>query len=268
MKGSAMKQLTSVLLIVAACIAMPAHAGRPCEEAQPKADVTVKAMELALKARTALESSGAQVALIARVGQDLSKYNLRYSHLGIVWRDHPQGRWLVMHELNSCGTAGSALYNEGLGNFFLDDMFAFETLIVVPNAATQAKLAQLLASDAPLKFHGPQYNMVAYAFSSKYQNSNQWVLELLAAASATDAKIDSRDQAQAWLKMAGYQPITLNIPAMTRLGGRMFRANIAFDDHPTDRRMAGQIDTVTVDSIVRFLEGRERDLTKTVLSVK
>jgi hypothetical protein len=267
MKGSAMKQLTSLLLIVVACVAIPAHAGRPCQEAQPKAEQVGQALELALKARTTLEASGAQVALIARVGQDLSKYNLRYSHLGYVWRDHPKGRWLVMHELNNCGTALSALYNEGLGNFFMDDMFAFETLIVIPNAQTQAQLVQLLASDAPLKFHGAQYNMVAYAFSSKYQNSNQWVLELLAAASATDVQIDNRDQAQAWLKMAGYQPITLHIPTATRLGGRMFRANIAFDDHPFDRRMAGQIDTVTVDSIVRFMERRERDVTKTVLSV-
>jgi len=37
----------------------------------------------------------------------------------------------------------------------------------------------------------------------------------------------------------------------------MFKANIAFDDHPFDRRMAGQIDTVTVDSVFRFMEQRE-----------
>jgi hypothetical protein len=33
----------------------------------------------------------------------------------------------------------------------------------------------------------------------------------------------------------------------------MFRANIAFDDQPFDRRMAGQIDTVTVESVLRFV---------------
>jgi hypothetical protein len=37
----------------------------------------------------------------------------------------------------------------------------------------------------------------------------------------------------------------------------MFRANIAFDDHPFERRMTRQIDVVTVDSIVRFMRQRE-----------
>ncbi|WP_229458757.1 DUF2145 domain-containing protein [Massilia glaciei] len=40
----------------------------------------------------------------------------------------------------------------------------------------------------------------------------------------------------------------------------MFRANIAFDDHPFGRRMAGQIDTVTVESIVRFIRARDPDM--------
>jgi len=44
---------------------------------------------------------------------------------------------------------------------------------------------------------------------------------------------------------------------MTRLGGRMFRANIAFDDHPSERRWAGQIDTVTVESVFAFVAARD-----------
>lgn len=260
-----MKRLFEILLILAVFWIAPAHAGRPCTDNQPKPETVMQAMELAQKTKLALDASGAQVALLARVGQDLSKYNVRYSHVGYVWRDHPQGRWTVVHELNQCGSAGSDLYNEGLGNFFLDDLYAFETLILIPNAATQQNIAALLASDMPKKLHAPQYNMVAYAFSTKYQNSNQWVLEMLAAASSNDIKIGNREQAQAWLKIAGYQPITLNIPSLTRLGGRMFRANVAFDDHPFDRRMAGLIDTVTVDSIVRFIESRDRELRKIVL---
>jgi hypothetical protein len=255
------------LLLAGLLAAGQAQAGRPCQESQLKAETVMQGMELAAKTRQALDASGAQVALVARVGQDLSKYKLRYSHVGIAWRDHPKGRWLVVHELNHCGAADSALYNEGLGNFFLDDMFAFETLIVTPNAAIQRRLAELLAADGGKRFHTPQYNMVSYVFSTRYQNSNQWVLEMLAAAGATDVPVTSREQAQAWLKLTGFQPITLQIPALTRLGGRMFRANIAFDDHPNDRRMAGQIDTVTVDSIVRFMEGRDRELRKSVLSL-
>lgn len=253
---------------LAACLAwVPAQAGRPCGETEARPETVMQALELAHKTRQALDDSGAQVALVARVGQDLSKYGLRYSHVGYAWRDHPQGRWLVVHELNQCGTAQSALYNEGLGNFFLDDMFAFESLIVIPGAAVQARIAQLLASRTPLALHAERYNMVAYAYSTKYQNSNQWLLEVLAAAMAAEPVVN-REQAQAWLKLAGYEPITVNIPATTRLGGRMFRANVAFDDHPFGRRMAGLIDTVTVDSVVRFLERREGRANKVSVTLR
>jgi hypothetical protein len=44
--------------------------------------------------------------------------------------------------------------------------------------------------------------MLAYAFSTEYQNSNQWVLETYAAASS-EFQVDQRGKAQAWLKLAG-----------------------------------------------------------------
>ncbi|MES2740487.1 MAG: DUF2145 domain-containing protein [Pseudomonadota bacterium] len=259
--------LLALALGLAALAPTAALAGRSCEEKPIDATVVIKAMNLAHQTRQALDESGAEVAMIARVGQDLSKYKLRYSHMALVWRDHPKGRWTVVHELNECGTAASALYNEGLGNFFMDDMYAYETQIVLPGPAIQAGLARLLASNTPRRLHGAHYNMLAYAYSSKYQNSNQWVLEAYAAASAPAGKVETRDEAQSWLKQANYQPITIKVPTMTRLGGRMFRANIAFDDHPFDRRMAGQIDTVTVDSMVRFIKQRDAETREIVLAL-
>ena len=231
-----------------------AHAGRPCTDNAPTVDALQKGLRLALKTRDALEASGAQIALVARVGQDLSRYGLRYSHVGLAWRDHPAGRWFVVHELNACGTAASDLFDEGLGNFFLDDLFAYEVLVAIPSPGLQARLAALLDKSAVFRFHGPRYNMVAYAFSTRYQNSNQWVLEVLGAALAPPGAIGSRSDAHAWLKQADFAPITLNIGTLERLGGRMFRANIAFDDHPGERRFANQIDTVTVESVIRFLD--------------
>ena len=102
-----MKRL--ILLLILACWMLPAAAGTACSEKIPAPETLQKAFQLAVKTRDALDATGAQVALVARVGQDLSQYNLRFSHMAFVWRDHPQGRWLVMHELNQCGTAASAL---------------------------------------------------------------------------------------------------------------------------------------------------------------
>ena len=252
-----MKRL--LLLLLLACTLPGAHAGQTCTVKKTSAGTFISAMNLAEKTRVALESSQAEVALIARVGQDLSRFGLRYSHMAYVWRDHPQGRWLVVHELNQCGTAQSALFEQGLGNFFLDDMHAFDAVIVIPSRESQARIAAMLASDMPLRLHKRAYNMLSYAFSTQYQNSNQWVLETYAAASANDMRIADRSQAVSWLKLANYRPVTVDIPASTRLGARLFSANIAFDDHPFMRRAAGQIDTVTVESVMRFVKQREPD---------
>ena len=64
----------------------------------------------------------------------------------------------------------------------------------------------------------------------------------------------SRGTARDWLRRQDYRPTTLRIDAMTRLGARVGTAHIAFDDHPFNRRMAGQIDTVTVDSVFAWME--------------
>ena len=218
-----MSRLLALLILAASCVSGTALAGSACDDRKPQVSDFVQGMALAQRTRDALEQSDAQVVLIARVGQDLSQYGLRYSHMAYAWRDHPRGRWLVVHELNQCGTAESHLFNEGLGNFFMDGMFAYEARVVVPSAAVQQRLAAMLASGTPLRMHASRYNMLAYPYKTIYQNSNQWVLESWAAAMA-ELPVTDRAQAQAWLKLANYQPITLEIPAIQRLGARMFRA--------------------------------------------
>lgn len=253
------------LLLLLACSVNAAQAGRGCELKRPNAQNFLSAMRLAENTRSALEASNAQVALVGRVGQDLSAYGLRYSHVAYVWRDHPKGRWLVVHELNRCGTASSALYEQGLANFFLDDLHAYEAVLLIPSPPSQARIAAALGSPLGNRMHEPHYNMLAYPFSTEYQNSNQWVLETYAA-SAGESRIEERARAQAWLRYAGYAPSTLFIPATKRLGARLFSANIAFDDHPFARRAAGRIDTVTVESILSFVRQRDpqaRELTVT-----
>lgn len=258
--------LPALVFLALALILRPALAGSNCDDRPLAPAQVLQAMALAQRSAQALDASGAQVALIARAGQDLSGYGLRYSHMAYAWRDAPQGRWSVVHELNACGTARSGLFVEGLGNFFLDDMFIYESEIVIPGAEAQAALARLLASNTPRRLHTPAYNMVSYAFSTRYQNSNQWVLETYAAASAPAGGIETREEAQAWLRGAPFRPITVHIPMLTRLGGRMTKANVAFDDHPLDRRMAGKIDTVTVDAVVRFILERDHDARTLVLN--
>jgi hypothetical protein len=243
-----------VLLLLALAASASASAGAACSDTPPTPDSVRKGLVLALKTFQALDESQASIALIGRVGSDLSKHKLRYSHMGFVWRDHPRGRWSVVHMLNQCGTASSALYDEGLGNFFNDDPFAYESIVVFPGAAIQERLIRVLGTALPASLYHPSYNMVAYPWSTRYQNSNQWLLEVMAAALAPEGTVFTRRQAQDWLKQAGYQPTLLRLGPLERLGGRMFRANIAFDDHPNELRFSDQIYTVTVESVVDFVQ--------------
>ena len=236
--------------------ALPAaHAGRTCEAKPPQAATVQRAMELALATSKALDASGARVVVLARAGQDLGRYGLRWSHLGWAYRDEAGGQpvWRVVHKLNHCGSAQAALYRQGLGEFFLDDLFEYQAGFVVPAPEVQARMAALLKDDrAVARLHTPAYNMVAYPWAQAYQQSNQWAIETLAMAEEPSAT--TRERAQAWLKLRGYQPTELRIGALTRLGARVTAANIAFDDHPDAKRFADRIETVTVDSVFAWLE--------------
>ncbi len=263
--AAATAAIAAAALAAALACPLPAHAGQACAEKPLTPNEVVMSMDLAQRTVQALDASGAKVALVSRAGQDLSRYRLRYSHMGVAVRDHPAGRWTVVHELNECGTAASHLYNEGLGNFFLTDLYRHEAQVVIPGPAAQERIAQLFATRTPQRMHEGHYNMLSYVYSTKYQNSNQWVLESLAAAMAPPGQVETRGEAQAWMRSLRFQPLTVEVPAATRLGGRMFRANVAFDDHPFDRRMAGQIDTVTTDSVVRFVRLTDPDAKTMVL---
>lgn len=228
-----------------------AQAGRSCEERRPTVSSIERGLALAQRTAQALELEygrhGTRVVLLARAGQDLSRWGLDYSHMGFAYRT-PEGSWRVAHKLNQCGSASASLYRQGLGEFFLDDPWRYEAAWAVPDRAAQDALHAALADRSRIAaMHTRDYSMVSYAWGTRYQQSNQWVLETLAA--AIEPSVVSREQAQAWLKLRRYEPTTLRIGPLTRLGGRMTAANIAFDDHPNERRFADRIDTVTVDSV-------------------
>ena len=237
--------------------ALHGHAGTACEANAAAAGTIAQAVALAQKVVGVLDGAGARVALVARVGQDLSKYQLRFSHFAFAVRDHVEGKWSVVHSLNHCGTDKAGLYVQGLGNFFADDLFAYEAAVLLLPSELQARLEKVLASPAQLRrFHEERYSVVAYPFNTVYQNSNQWCLETLAGSMAPEGDVVTRAEAQRWLQQEGYQPTLLQLNPMTRLGGRMFKANVAFDDHPGEYRWSDRIYVVSVESVFEFLRRR------------
>lgn len=231
-----------------------AHAGTTCTTTKASPQAIAAAAATARDVAKALDARDRPVALVARVGTDLSKYGLRYSHVGFALRDHPDGRWTVVHELNACGTARSSLYAQGLVNFFVDDLVSQDAKIVWPDDDTSAALVALLARD-PGVVHDADYSVIARFGSAKYQNSTAWLLETIGAA---EAGTTARGDAQAWVASHGFRPDVLHIPYSQRVLGGLFSANAAFTDHPVGARLGGEYRVVTVRSIFRFLADTHR----------
>jgi hypothetical protein len=259
--------LRVAVIAIACAIAAGAYAGQACTEKRPSPGEVRAALSLAHDVQQTLEAADAHVAIVARVGRDLSRYGLRYSHVAFAWRDHPRGAWTMVEELNACGTRDSALFDDGIGDFFLDDMFAYEAAIVVPSPEAQRRIGALLAAGRGGRLHQAHYNLVAYAWSTRYQNSNQWVLETVAAALSPD-DVQDRAQAQTWLRSHGFRPATIRLSTLERLGGELARVNVAFDDHPLDRRMAGLIDVVSAESVLAFIRAVDPGASTLVRSVE
>ena len=233
-----------------------AYAGRQCETAKPTPQVIERGMALAQRTAAALDAAyaqdGTRVVLLARAGQDLTKYGQTWSHVGWAYRT-PQGVWRVVHKLNQCGSDRSMVTRQGLGEFFLDDLWRYQATWRAAPRAWQDALWQLLQDNGrALTLHQPRYSIVSYAWGTRYQQSNQWAIETLAL--AAEPGLRQRAQAQAWLKLKDYQPATLRIGPLARLGGRVGSANVAFDDHPDAQRFANQIQTVTADSVLSWLD--------------
>lgn len=246
-----MRMIASWMMTAALAAAVPdAHAGRSCETRPMTVDALAGGLAMAQRAAAAMDAGGAAVYVIARAGQDLTRYRLDWSHLGFAYRS-AQG-WRVVHKLNGCGSANSALYRQGLGQFFLDDPWRQRAALAPLADEAAARLRPVLVDDrAVAALHEPAYSMVAYPWAVRYQQSNQWAIETLA--EALDPGVADRRGAQAWLRARGYRPTSLEIDAITRLGARLTRANVAFDDHPDAQRWRGRIDTVTADSVLQWL---------------
>ncbi len=251
-----MNAAAGLVLATGVLLAPAAYAGRNCGAARLTPQTVDRALTLAEKTRASLDASGQKVVFLARAGQDLRKYGLRYSHLGLAYQvpDAQGGHaWRILHKLNECGTAGSSIYRQGLGDFFLDDLWRFEAAWVAPAPQVQQQLLTLLLEQGrATALHHKPYSIVSYAWGGKYQQSNQWAIETLVA--SMDSRIVTREQAQARLRAEGYQPAVLTIGPLTRLGSRVASANVAFDDHPPEKRFSDRIETVTVDSVFIWLQ--------------
>ena len=232
MRSAMMRRLRCAAGVVLSLAASLAWAGAGCSGAERPASEVEKSFLMAETTLAALAPMQDDVVLIARVGSNLAEYGLTYSHMAFAVREHRAGAWTVVHKLNECGTASSKLFDQGLMPFFSDSPFKYQAGIWRLAPALQQRLKQTLQGQEASRYHEAHYSLLAYPFSAQYQNSNGWVLETLAGAMAPENSLPTRQDAQAWLLQEGYAGSELHIGTFERLGARVTKANVEFDDHP------------------------------------
>ncbi|HEY8879683.1 MAG TPA: DUF2145 domain-containing protein, partial [Roseateles sp.] len=206
--------------------------------------------------REALARSGSEAALVSRSGTDLSRFGLRYSHAGIALAkgldDGPDAMpWAVRQLYYACAEGAPRLFDQGLAGFVSgsdDTDVGFVSVLLLPPEAA-APLAQATRDKAlALGLLNARYSANAYPFSTTYQNCNQWVAELIAAASAGGR---TREEAQAWLQREGYAPEPVQVPGWLLLAGYAMPW-LHFDDQPRDQLRAGAVRTSLPGSLEAF----------------
>lgn len=204
----------------------------------------------------ALERENAPVALVARDGLDLSLIQHRYSHAGLTLRDNPEGPWAVRQLYFSCEEGRPRLFDQGLAGFVMgarriDRAFVS---VVLPPAEAAATLAAASTNNArALAFLHTDYRANAYTFGLRFQNCNQWVAELMAAAwgDATD-----RPQAQHWLQAQGFEGNVVNAHLRPVLWFTHFSPWLTLEEHPASDLQAAQLRVTLPQSIAAWVQQR------------
>ena len=194
-----------------------------------------------------LEGSGADLALIARSGLDLSRFGLRYSHAGISLKASPGLPWAVRQLYYACDERRPQLYDQGLAGFILgtdDPAIGYVSLVFLPLPQAAALEGVALDRSRALQILSPAYSANAYPFDLRYQNCNQWLLELLAATwgglldadGADDANEAEgpRTRAQGWLEDKGYVPSVFDVGYRPLMWLGAFIPWLHSDDHPPE----------------------------------
>lgn len=255
-----MSRLAAAALALAAGLAqagaLPSSPPRGCDRSH---DITATQQDRLLRftavIRQALAESGAQAALISRSGTDLSRFGLRYSHAGVALADGLDTPWAVRQLYYACAEGASRLFDQGLAGFVAgsdDADLGYVSLLLLPPEAAGPLTTATRDNALALGLLNARYSANAYPFSTRYQNCNQWVAELLAAATAGGR---TREDAQAWLRREGYAPEPVLASAWLMLAGR-FVPWLHFDDHPQAQLADGAVQTSLPTSLEAFALAR------------
>ena len=255
---------------LAACAALAlagaAHAGtslasaRFCDRAQElTATEQDRLLRFAAVVREELAATEGSVALISRSGLDLARFGIRYSHAALAWR-HDDGAWSARQLYYACDEGRPRIFDQGTAGFAMgtdNPALGYIALVKLPAETTPPLRRALLDPVRVQQLLAGRYSANAYAYSLKYQNCNQWVVELLAAAWGDLAGgSDLRARAQDWLRTAPYAPAPVDVGARWLMLGSLFVPLVHMDDHPPEAIRSMRLDVSLPAGLEAFARQR------------
>ncbi|MBC7917347.1 MAG: DUF2145 domain-containing protein [Rhodoferax sp.] len=264
--------IRSTVLCCAWFAAVTAHASslNYCQpNAEPTAAVQDRLIQVAAIVKQTLDGSGQTLALVSRSGLALQRLGQRYSHAGVSLKASPNTPWSVRQLYYACDAQRPKIFDQGMSGFVLgaeDPAEGYLSIVLLPPEGAAALERAALDERQALQLLSANYSANAYAFSQRYQNCNQWVAELLAAAWSTftpetspDTEPTSRSRAQRWLQAEGYLPTVLRVGWQPLMWLARQLPWLHSDDHPQEDLAAAQFRVSMPQSIELFVRARWPD---------
>ena len=136
--------------------------------------------------------------------------------------------WSVRQLYFACDEGRPRLYDQGLAGFVLgtdDPSVGYVSIVWLPREQAAALERAALDNARALRLLAADYSANAYPFSLRYQNCNQWVIEMLAAAwGGLDDSDALRARAQAWLSGQHYEPQAIDVGSHLLMFAGLLRA--------------------------------------------
>lgn len=246
--------------------------------AELSADDQDKLLRFGAVIKRELEQSGEVMALISRSGLDLGHFDVRYSHAGWSLRESPNAPWSVRQLYYACDEHQPRIFDQGMSGFVLgtnNPAIGFVSVVLLPPASAAAVARAALSKREALALLASTYSANAYPFNTRYQNCNQWVIELLADAlrvtaldsnadvaseqvdevdeAAADFIAERRRKAQRWLQAQAYAPYTFDVAWRPLMWASAFIPWLHRDDHPEGDLQAARYRVSMPASIEAFV---------------
>ena len=215
-----------------------------------------EARDFSKQIEQALAEHGARVAIVFRAGRPREKLpdGFDYTH-GAFWvyqpAQLPDGREVTGYAAHNLYSGDGERLPTTKSKLVQDFPFDFvaasnedDVAIIIPAPEVQRRLFYVIASPDYAALHVDDYALVSNPADARYQNCNEFMLDVLAA-----AIWETRDYAQIKVNLAAaFTPSRVEAGGLKRLFAPMLDGRLRTDDHD------GPVKTATFESLAAFME--------------